>query len=730
MADETVQVVLELIDHASQPAQKIRKELSGLEKAGQSAKRGLDFSLKALGAIPAVAASATAAVIAFKKTVDFGEQGAQVEQMTRSWDFLMTKLELGPDVMRDLERAAGGTVRQFDIQASTMTLLAGAGDDLAREMAQNSAQLLEIARAASKLNPTLGDTQFLYDSLGRGIKRASPLILDNLGIVIKVGEAYEDYAASVGKTVNQLSAEERSMAILNATLESGQTLIEQAGGNVEALTDEYQRLKVNIQETTEQAQIFVHEGLEPILPVLNEFLDTGQKTSEALDVLGLSGFEGAQLMKEFGGTLEHQREQLHLFAERVLRVREELKGTKTDAHAAKEGIDEFGDELGAIPEEVEVKVSLNMLSDIETEIERLKTEAAGGVAIAAAVQRVVGPEGENLTEGERIKALELLQVGAIAVDFGAGLIGIEEAKESMVEDLGMTPEEADLVFKEFVIRGEFAAREVAAYIEKEIHAGAVAIAEDEAVQTMFDEPKHDAQAIREDIKALPSMKTVTIKIKVIGDKIPNLQHGGVLPQTGLAIVGEQGFEMVMSQHGRQVVIPHSVARQLLDLGIRPNQGFALDPGEGGGGTIPTKGGKKLPVKSGGGGGASKGGKTVSPKRPGTGGGGRGGGRVVVGGGIGVPGDGAGGGDGGSTAIAIQNAAAVVEQTIPEVVAAAIQPVVTQATQQSARQQAEIIRGNQEVAGLLTDILTVLISQGTADDTAAATAEAMQFADFA
>ena len=75
------------------------------------------------------------------------------------------------------------------LMSATSTLLAGTSGDLATALGNATPQLLEIAKAANKLNPSLGDTAFLYESIATGVKRASPMILDNLGLTIKIGNS-------------------------------------------------------------------------------------------------------------------------------------------------------------------------------------------------------------------------------------------------------------------------------------------------------------------------------------------------------------------------------------------------------------------------------------------------------------------------------------------------------------------------------------------------------------
>lgn len=185
----------------------------------------LGGTLKALGAVGAAAAVAGAAL---STAFELGTEGAQITAVQSSFDNLTSSLGAAPGILNTLQGATKGTVSELDLMNSVNTLLIGTTGDLGTALAQSAPQLAEIAQAAHEVNPALGDTTFLFDSLARGIKRASPLILDNLGIIVKLEEEYRAYAATLGKTSQQLTAEEKSMAVLNAVLREGTTIVDQA----------------------------------------------------------------------------------------------------------------------------------------------------------------------------------------------------------------------------------------------------------------------------------------------------------------------------------------------------------------------------------------------------------------------------------------------------------------------------------------------------------------------
>jgi hypothetical protein len=168
------------------------------------------------------------------------------------------------------------------LMKATLTLTAGASEDLQAQLLQNAPKLMEIAKAANALNPTLGDTAYMYESIATGIKRGSPLILDNLCIMVKVEEANQNYAESLGKTVEELSAAEKQMALLNATVEAGDRLIQQAGGTVAGYGDAWAQLRTELKNTTDAGKAAISEFFRPLFEQWATGLQRIQDNEEAL----------------------------------------------------------------------------------------------------------------------------------------------------------------------------------------------------------------------------------------------------------------------------------------------------------------------------------------------------------------------------------------------------------------------------------------------------------------
>jgi hypothetical protein len=194
-----------------------------------------------------------------KTTFELGNLGAQSLTTKASFESLMRSVGLSTRLLDDLKVAAGGTITELVLMQQANTALAGSSGQLATEMGAALPKLLEAARAAAKLNPAYGDAEFMFQSLVGGIKRGTPLLIDNTGIVLKVGEATEAYAKSIGKSVTELTSQERSLAILRGTLEGADRLLQQTAGSTNSMATSAGQLRVAWQEL----KTAIGEGIAP-----------------------------------------------------------------------------------------------------------------------------------------------------------------------------------------------------------------------------------------------------------------------------------------------------------------------------------------------------------------------------------------------------------------------------------------------------------------------------------
>lgn len=104
---------------------------------------------------------------------------------------------------------------------SESSLAVSASQALALGVVKTEAEFSQLASDAAKIALKLGtSTDQMLGDLTTALGRGSAMILDNAGILLKVSDANEAYAASVGKTVEQLDEAEKKIAFQTAAMKA------------------------------------------------------------------------------------------------------------------------------------------------------------------------------------------------------------------------------------------------------------------------------------------------------------------------------------------------------------------------------------------------------------------------------------------------------------------------------------------------------------------------------
>ena len=172
--------------------------------------------------------------------------------------------------LQELRDAAGDTVKDIALLTQANIALAGSTGEVRQEFAEKLPALLEIARGQARR--TGQSVQFLFESISSGIKRSSPLLIDNTGLVIKIGAANEAYAESLGKTVSQLTPAETQIALLNATLEAGAPVIEGLATSVEGASEKIGRATARLGNIVDRLAFSLRAPFASLLDGVNVIL--------------------------------------------------------------------------------------------------------------------------------------------------------------------------------------------------------------------------------------------------------------------------------------------------------------------------------------------------------------------------------------------------------------------------------------------------------------------------
>jgi hypothetical protein len=236
---------------------------NGLRAAGGLAK-SLGTSV-ATGLTVATGAATAFGVESFKTAARVGEMDASLRALAKANG-------LSYDTMQQTVAA----IRKQGIEA-------GVAQNLVAQFARNnldlakSTDLAKVAQDAAVISGR-NSTEVLAD-LTHGITTQNSQVLRNAGLNVQAGQAIDQYAKSVGKSVKDLTDAERSQAVLNAVLESGKTV---AGAYAEAMTEPGKVLR-SFKRVTDDIKLSVGQGLvQAFGPLILQAYDLAKAFSAAV----------------------------------------------------------------------------------------------------------------------------------------------------------------------------------------------------------------------------------------------------------------------------------------------------------------------------------------------------------------------------------------------------------------------------------------------------------------
>jgi hypothetical protein len=210
-----------------------------------------------------VAAYATLAANVFAISAAFGvlQRAAAVEQLEKGITSLGQSSGIAMrSLSNGLKEATGNAIALEEAMRSTAMVI-GAGFD-----SSTLERLGEVARSASI---ALGrDTADSLARLTRGAVKLEPELLDELGIMVRLDEATNDYAEKIGKSSTALTGFERRQAFMNAVLEEGEKKYKAINDAVE--TNPYDQLAAAFADLTKEITRFLNEsaGIATVVKVL------------------------------------------------------------------------------------------------------------------------------------------------------------------------------------------------------------------------------------------------------------------------------------------------------------------------------------------------------------------------------------------------------------------------------------------------------------------------------
>ena len=212
--------------------------------------------------VPAYAVLASN-VFAITAAFQFLQRAADFRVMQESQVAFTAATGVGMQSLTKNIQDASGQMLSFQAasEAASIGIASGLG----------SGQIEELAAGAGNLSKILGrDVTDSFNRLVRGVTKAEPELLDELGITLRLADAQENYAAKLNKSAKDLTNYEKKQAVFSEV----QTQLETKYGEVAKATDiqvnAISRLGIEFDRVMKKVKTFINAISEPTAEFLTE----------------------------------------------------------------------------------------------------------------------------------------------------------------------------------------------------------------------------------------------------------------------------------------------------------------------------------------------------------------------------------------------------------------------------------------------------------------------------
>lgn len=190
---------------------KFQKGLKGVGDQSANASKNFSKFSSGMGGFVGVYASLAAQLFAISAAFNFLKRAGDLEALKAGQQAFASATGTAMRTLaNDIQAATNAQITFQDAaQAGAIGVAAGLSAD----------QLTRLGKAAADAGQVLGrDVTDSFNRLVRGVTKAEPELLDELGIILRLKDATEAYAEQLGKSASQLTQAEKSQAVVNDVL--------------------------------------------------------------------------------------------------------------------------------------------------------------------------------------------------------------------------------------------------------------------------------------------------------------------------------------------------------------------------------------------------------------------------------------------------------------------------------------------------------------------------------
>ena len=238
------------------------------------------------GLVPAYATFA-AHIFALSAAFNFLKNAADIENLRKAQtSYAVSTGTAIRSITNSIREASQG---MLDFRAAAEAAAIGAAKGF------TTSQMTSLAEGAAKASAALGRSyDDTFNRLLRGVSKAEPELLDELGITLRLEKATKDYALAIGTTEDKLTAAQRSQAVYNETMRQ----LNENFGDIETMSNPFVKLSNTFDDLIKK----ITQQVLPAFVSIAEFLNNNAKAAAtaiaaiaALILLNITGLKNGVL---------------------------------------------------------------------------------------------------------------------------------------------------------------------------------------------------------------------------------------------------------------------------------------------------------------------------------------------------------------------------------------------------------------------------------------------------
>jgi hypothetical protein len=250
-------------DKASKSTDRFQRGLKGVGDQSANASKNFAKFSQGMGGFVAVYATLAAQIFAISAAFNFLKSAGELKSLEAGQVAYAGATGVAMKTLaRDIQEATNAQIGFRDAaQAGAIGTAAGLSAD----------QLTRLGAAAKDASQILGrDVTDSFNRLVRGVTKAEPELLDELGIILRLKDASQKYADAIGKNVNDLTQFEKSQAVANDVLGQAEAKYGRILAIVGDSPNEFAQLSSEFEELLNSVQKVAAAIAGPFVSVLKD----------------------------------------------------------------------------------------------------------------------------------------------------------------------------------------------------------------------------------------------------------------------------------------------------------------------------------------------------------------------------------------------------------------------------------------------------------------------------